>query len=682
MNHTSEDNLNIIKPVVIVYYLTLALFMSASFFPQYRLWGVSTWAYLPAYAPYLLFVIGAILPILLKPFINNGRWQQHVSTNRSYYISAILVIVVMATLFILLGAKTHFGGDGYSVLSSLSGENPLFKSREIGELLVHIWLKNILSGHSKDAALLSFQIISIGAGFIFLFTSAFILRPFFKLFFNQLIFFLGLVSGGYMILFFGYTEYYSLFVLSTILFTLTGILITTGSINKLLIIIPLVLAVFFHIMGVTLIPAALYILYESSKLEKIIKGYSLSIKIFIVLIITIVLLTIFTYYYTNSYFFRFAIIPIIHDKLTIEGYTLFSIKHLLDVLNLLFLLFPALLIFIIVLIKLQAKEMFKNTACCFLLIANLSTLGAIFIFDPKLGMPRDWDLFSFAGIPLAILAYYTIIDNRAKFKGAAYIVLLSICLGFLSLLPRAVINTSETYAIPMFKDYLMLDRIKNRQGWYILQEYYKTTNNQPALEKTKEEWASAYPEVLIFNRARELNDQGHYQKAAELNKQVIELNPMFHEAYKYLGMYYVYTDQLDSALQTFEIACGMNPYNGNIWLNLGRIYYQKKEYQKAENAWLKAMDLDTTFAPVLNLAQYYKKHDQPEKYYQYLVKSATFEEIPAKVIKELGDYYLQHDQLDKAVIEYKRAIKKGLDSSLIYDILNKYPELKRNLTEN
>ena len=32
-------------------------------------------------------------------------------------------------------------------------------------------------------------------------------------------------------------------------------------------------------------------------------------------------------------------------------------------------------------------------------------LGAVFVLDPKLGMPRDWDLFSFAGVPFVVLCY-------------------------------------------------------------------------------------------------------------------------------------------------------------------------------------------------------------------------------------------------------------------------------------
>lgn len=44
------------------YYLVIALFLLASFFPEARVWGVNWWAYLPALAKYGLLLLGVVTP--------------------------------------------------------------------------------------------------------------------------------------------------------------------------------------------------------------------------------------------------------------------------------------------------------------------------------------------------------------------------------------------------------------------------------------------------------------------------------------------------------------------------------------------------------------------------------------------------------------------------------------------
>jgi hypothetical protein len=40
--------------ILTAYYTVLVAFLAASFFPQYRLWGVNWWAYFPGYVPFVL----------------------------------------------------------------------------------------------------------------------------------------------------------------------------------------------------------------------------------------------------------------------------------------------------------------------------------------------------------------------------------------------------------------------------------------------------------------------------------------------------------------------------------------------------------------------------------------------------------------------------------------------------
>ena len=75
---------------------------------------------------------------------------------------------------------------------------------------------------------------------------------------------LGLSSGGYMLLFFGYVENYAPLCLGIALFLMTGVLITRGKLKRWLIVLPLAVAVFFHLAGLALVPAAFYVLAQGT----------------------------------------------------------------------------------------------------------------------------------------------------------------------------------------------------------------------------------------------------------------------------------------------------------------------------------------------------------------------------------------------------------------------------------
>ena len=60
------------------------------------------------------------------------------AATRSYLPIAITILIVYGVLFYLLRAKTHFLGDGYTLLAELSKENSLVKTRGLAEGLLHV----------------------------------------------------------------------------------------------------------------------------------------------------------------------------------------------------------------------------------------------------------------------------------------------------------------------------------------------------------------------------------------------------------------------------------------------------------------------------------------------------------------------------------------------------------------
>ncbi len=663
--------------VLAAYYAMLLAFLLASFFPEYRVWGINLWAYFPTFVPLVLFGVGAVIPFAIRWI--PGR-EQISKENRKYVWLVLGLTLLFGLAFYFLRARTHFLGDGYTVLSLLAQENPLVKTRELGEALAHIWMKSGVGGGGRNAALLSFQIISISSGALFLFVTAAASRRLFERTAERLLFWLGLASGGYMLLFFGYVENYSLLVLAVATYALTGLVVARGILNRWLILIPLAFAIFFHVIAATLIPSAVYLLLANSRAGDFTARQSRAAKIAFTLAALAVAIWVFHHFYTTEYFFRFAFVPLFENRFTVEGYTLFSINHLADYANLLLLLLPGLPIVIAVLRLTPIKKTLKRREYRFLLILMASTLGAVFVLDPKLGMPRDWDLFSFAGVPLAIFGFYYLLDSRLTGRHNVKAASLAIALSVLSLLPRAVGQAIPETSLAHFNSYLELDRVRTRNAGILLVDYYYDRNDTVAAENSRAAWHDRRIDEPLVLQANRLLDAGHVIDAAAFYRRALSVNPVSPIAYTNLGECYLRLGQLDSARTMLEIADGLNPNNAITINNLGLIQFKRGSYREAEHLWLKAASLDTGFVqPRSFLIKLYRTTRDRQKYVEFLTRTGLRDDAPLYIIQWLADYYLQRGRYDDAARAYARALEKGLDSAYIDSLQERFPQLRQFL---
>jgi len=647
--------------------------MVGAFFPEHRVWGVNWWAYYPSWVPFVLFALGAVTPLVLR-FMPESKASDE--KGGRHFIFAAIIIVLFSLAFYFLRAQTHFLGDGYTVLSLLAGDNPLVKPRELGEALVHIWVKSLIGGESERAALLSFQIISIAAGVLFLTIVAVFARFLFERTRDRILFLLGLASSGYMLLYFGYVENYSLFVLSVAMYSLLGLLVVKGKLNRWLILPVVAPAIFFHVLGVALIPSALYLLLANSKLGDSLARLSRQLKLLMALVIAVVLLSVFYYFYTTDYFFRFAIVPLFENRFTVEGYTLFSLKHIVDYLNLLILLLPALPVVVVTLIFLPLRKILKQREYRYLLVLTASTLGAVFVLDPKLGMPRDWDLFSFCGVPLSIFAYYLYLNGRQHYQYLVTISTLSFMLGFLTLLPRAVAQVLPEVSVAHFKNYSKLDRAKNRTGRAILIDYYKKAGDEEAVRLEIQRAYLDFPEKRLADSAYQLVTAGKPLEAEPLLRKVLEVNTLYADAWANLGKCQVYMHRYEDAIESLELANGLNPYHPIILNDLGVAYLSVGNYNRAEEMLQKSHSRSPSQRePLVNLVRLYTLWGCSAQYNEYFIKLSLRSDAPSQFLKGLGDWYLGKKDFTKSAEAYRVALQKGLDSVYVKQLIAKYPEL-------
>ena len=159
------------------YLLMLLVLWLGSYYPEGRVWGFNWWAYYPSWFPSCMLGLGVLIGggVLQANFKRSlygsglsERDSEKVSANSTrYYAFTGVMIILYTPLFVILRARTHFLGDGYGLLSLLGNDSPIMSQvREMGESLLHIWMKQVFSIEGQEGALLSYQVLSIASGVI------------------------------------------------------------------------------------------------------------------------------------------------------------------------------------------------------------------------------------------------------------------------------------------------------------------------------------------------------------------------------------------------------------------------------------------------------------------------------------------------------------------------------------
>ena len=648
------------------YYVTLLMFLLGALYPEGRIWGFNLWSFLPESFKYILFGIGVVFPFVINKFFkNNISIEDANNSDKTYWLVSSVVVIIFGLSFYILRAQTFFLGDGYQNLANLTNENNNLIFKAFGERLLHLLVFNSLEAVNEQNALLSFQILSILSGVIFIIIVAFFAAKYFENNKIRFLFLIGVITGGYTLMSFGYVEYYSLFLLSLSIFTLVGIQISRNKLNRWFIFPAWLITIFFHIFGIVLFPAFLYCLISNTKISHFLNNrriFSFSMAIIILSVIGYG----FFYLYTNYYFFRFSFVPFYQDSFAFEGYTLFSQAHLLDIVNLLFLLIPGLLVFVGVLILGFKKEYFKNRVYIFLIILIISTLGAVFIFDPKLGMPRDWDLFSFSGIPITIIVYYFLLKNNKYHKNYITIVFLLIILSLISLTSRAIILSNPDFGVTQFLSYYELDKLKNRTGLKTLGKYcYNSGQTQKTLV-INNKLDMDFPEEKLVEKAIISGLGENVNNTISLLKRVLKKEPTHWNAWTNLSVCYNSIRKFDSALYCLKIADGLNPSNNIILAKHGEAYYGLKDYSNAKKYFLVSIDLgNTDIITLILLLQVYRITNQSEEFDKLALHIVSRDDVKKEFIENLIQYYVSNNKSDKAREIYIHTADQGIDSLIL-----------------
>jgi Flp pilus assembly protein TadD len=671
--------------VSLTYVFILGAFLLASFFPDNRVWGINWWGYFPAFVPVGLFLLGLVSLPLTRWYFAKKKSDlsdpNPARENRLFWIIGLATIGFCGVSFWLFRLETHFLGDGYSLLGSLSEELPKIKTRNYGASLILIWIKELL-GEGRPAALLSFRLVSLGSGLLFLVGLFFSARHLFERLTDRLLFFFSVATGGYLLLFFGYVENYPLFAATVGIFAMLGMAVATRRLSRWFVIPVLAFALFLHIFGVVLIPAACFLMLANTRFSQKVARLSRNTLLMLWFFVTLILVAVYFYLYNNSYEFQYAVVPLIANQFTAAGYTLFSASHLFDFANLLLLFSPGLPLALLLLFQLPKKTWRKSSEINFLLLISGTLLASVFLIDPKIGMARDWDLFAFAGLPLVMLIAYLLVTYCERIRLAQPGMVLFILLGLYSIAPRVASQNQPEIAIAHFENYLQLDRIKNMNSWFALINFYQQHDQATKAQARYQRFDTEFRENMMSRQSRKLFREGQRERAIALAYQIVSRNPLFHAAYANLGYFYLELDRIDSAICYLEKANAMNAYHATILGNLGGAYYRKGKYRAAEKAYQKSIASDSSvLASLSSLVILYNKSGENDKAQECLSTLMRRKEIESRFVIPIGTDALADGRFQQAAEAFRLAFQIDQDTTFIREQVAGHPQLRQWLTD-
>jgi hypothetical protein len=638
-------------PFAILLLFTCGLFSRGTW-----LWSLSGLGYLPwAWSLAVLLLAGLLLFLVVR-----GRETKPLVSSPVTFDA--IVVVVAAGAFLGLVTQTHFLGDGYLLLSNLAEKQPLIKQRESMVMRLLVALRNGLGPASATTALAAYRALAIGSGTLSVAATLWLSRRLVAEEPDRRLLIGLLLTGGSTLLFFGYVEHYAVWNLVLNVFALAGVLASKDRSWRWLPVGLLVIALILHPISILLVPPTLYLLLPASlqsRLQRIRRR-------------TLVWASMVAigglYAWTQSlsgdwYYFKFAFLPLFTDQFTVDRYTLLSWLHLLDFANLLLVLAPGLWVLGFIARSPLTQKKDDQT---FLQLYLLAAIFMAFLLDPKLGMPRDWDLFAFAGTPVILCSWFCLLQPRLKLRAVRRLVASAIVIQAVVLAGRVATSALPKSGVSQATAFFEHAPGRSRTGWNLLSLYYLQQGDSASYRTNQAQREVRYPEERLALASQRFMEQGDAVRARTTALQALRCNPRTFEAWVNLGRYFRSAGRYDSSLICMQIADGLNPYALVTLVELGMARLKVGDPEGAEQTWLYSLTIDSShFITYGALANLYASRSDTASQVAYLQAGLTKPDPEAWAAITLAELYVARSQPEEVKKLVSLAEQRGFDSSTV-----------------
>lgn len=466
-------------------------------------------------------------------------------------LKGMLWIIIPMALLSLLKTNSHILGDGDTMLRNIASRSQASPSIYGFGILLNK-LADLFSVSDKGQAAVLLSSISIIAGVIFLFFVYKIINLISRTDKQGDLFFLLMSSSAIIVLFTGYTESYPILVAWLSVYIYYSLLYLKGEGKPGWLAIIYILGLFWNLWFIAFLPSLLYLINEKARI--------IPMKILIGLI-ALFLIGVYTGGQIIHRDGLYISVPIFGGHGT--NYTLFSIAHLLDVINEMIILGPV-LGFLAIILLFYLRDIKISTEIRFLLFAALPALVISIMIDPIIGGVRDWDLLSIYALPLMILGLAVFIPLIKRGQTLAFIIPAILCLNIFHTSAFIVTNKNPGKSVDR------VVRILSRDPHYQAGFYGARKNSSMAVilanEYQRYDDAIGFLETKVKARTTDVNDvallanyyyyTGRYKDAAIFFNHVMgKMRFLPKEIYKYgyslysIGEYPLAIEQFRSVLR-------------------------------------------------------------------------------------------------------------------------------------
>ncbi len=614
-------------------YLTvLSLLVFFALHPHGRVWGLSHWAFWGDAFPWFLALLSAPLPWIFQRLVKAASPGGE-SVSRGA-LPIVAVAALSGVIFWMFRAKLHFLGDGYQSLSLLARDPPFVKGTAPLLQLVLPRLRTFLGTDAEAAALSAYQIVSILSGVVFMVATACFARTAFSQRVDRIFFFALCATSGAVLLFFGYVENYAPFVALTAVTCFTAVAALEGKIRKTWVLLPAIPMTCAHAFGPIAIPAIAWVLLWGSRPERrwtaIPRGIRAAALAALLTLAGFVILRVVK----SNMQVQLALLPVSRTWYSADGYTLFSRAHVVDFVNLVFQLFPGLLVLAALFAFHPPRGASFSAVRTFFVLLLVPQWLAVFALDPKIGMARDWDLFAFAGVPLVILSGLGALRGGKKSGMGREAVLLAAILGFFVLGVRVLEARSPVVSIARFRVILDLDEARSRTGRALLIKHYSKTGQKELADAEIARYEALLPQREMVRQADEHHRAGRFGESIRICREVLAMDPAFNEANMLLGESLLMSGEYEASRIMSERGWASGADASRCLHNLALANAWLRRSEEAEKWWLKALAVDPDSYEInLSIAKLYETQGRTAEFHKHLAIAARSERASPEVLE-------------------------------------------------
>ncbi|MCK4224367.1 MAG: tetratricopeptide repeat protein [candidate division Zixibacteria bacterium] len=644
--------------------LLLVILGISSFLPTQRLWGVNHLSYYPLWFRALVIFLGVLAFIPLVNQSLQGFLKKSVIPAFSFlvekrkYLGYSIIILLFTLFFYLFRTRTHFLGDGATLISYINSGTLSVKWTQPLAYRIYLSAYDSLNKLFHFDGTVVYALISCLCGIVFVFFALRLADLLGKTASTKLFVFLALTFMGGTQLFLGYAEHYPLFYCGILIYLFFSIKCLKGETKLFLPLLFFLILLPMHFFSLYLFPSAIFLFLFVGAEGKTKPTFKIK-KIWIVSpVLILIFASLIIYFLKYGWYSLVHLVPLFKGRYSAPNHTLFSPPHLLDFLNQQLLVSPiGFLLFLIFLILRPKSRDSKDKIFQFLLVVSISQLFFNFVLDPGLGAARDWDLFASVGLGYTVLSLY-VFGKMSPNPRISYLKLGLTIIVFISTLPWMGINASADLSVRRFRNLLNLDPRKSPNGHFVLCKYFKTKGQEEEIKKQIQVQRELIPELLLIAEGKKFLVKGELDSAETKFLLAKEIAPGFNVVHDNLGMVYFVKGELNKAETGYKRAIKLGSFVPSPYFNLATLYAVKGDMDRALKLYKKAVILKCPYPEAYyNLGLIYFRKGDLDKAEDFFRRTLERKSDFADAYVGLGNIYKERGELQKAIKMYQAAIQ-------------------------